>query len=66
MRRCDADGRRRRRGAIRALFAATRTLAVVDDGHLVRFGAALSTIEVRDACWLAVEAGRVDGEDAVA
>jgi hypothetical protein len=45
------------------LFAATRTLAVVDEGHLIRFGAALSTIEVRDACWLAVEAGRMDGED---
>jgi hypothetical protein len=59
----DADGRRRRRSAIRALFAATRTLAVVDEGHLIRFGAALSTIEVRDACWLAVEAGRMDGED---
>lgn len=59
----DADGRRRRRSAIRALFAATRTLAVVDDQHLIRFGAALSTTEVRDACWLAVEGGRVDGED---
>ena len=58
----DADGRRRRRTAIRALFAATRTLAVVDDAALVRFGAALFTTEVRDACWLAVEAGRVDGE----
>lgn len=58
----DADGRRRRRSAIRALFAATRALAVVDDTRLVRFGAALSTTEVRDACWLAVEAGRVDGE----
>jgi hypothetical protein len=59
----DADGHRRRRSAIRALFAATRSLALVDDQHLVRFGAALSTTEVRDACWLAVEAGRMDGED---
>ncbi len=58
----DAEGGRRRRSAIRALFAATRTLAVVDDQRLVRFGAALSTTEVRDACWLAVEGGRVDGE----
>ena len=58
----DIDGHRRRRRAVRALFAATRTLAVVQDADVVRFGAALSTIEVRDACWLAVEAGRLDGE----
>ena len=58
----DPDGSRWRRAAIRALFAATRTLAVLDDGQLVRFGAALVTNEVRDACWLAMEAGRIDGE----
>lgn len=58
----DQDGRRRRRSAIRALFAATRTLAVLDDDQLVRFGAALTTNEVRDACWLAMEAARIDGE----
>ena len=58
----EIDGRRRRRGAVRALFAASRTLAVLDDEQLVRFGAALITNEVRDACWLAIEAGRIDGE----
>jgi hypothetical protein len=52
----------RRRADIRALFAATRTLPVLDQAALTRFGAALVDIEVRDACWLAIEAKRIDDE----
>jgi hypothetical protein len=52
----------RRRSDIRSLFTATRALPMIDSGQTVRFGAALSDVEVRDACWLAIEAGRIDGE----
>ncbi len=35
--------------------------AAEDD--LIRFGAALATIPVRDAAWLAVDEGRLDGRE---
>ncbi|MEP6852592.1 MAG: DUF4192 domain-containing protein [bacterium] len=52
-----------RRSAVRALFAASRRLPLLEEEQLVRFGAALRDSEVRDACWLAIEGRRVDGED---
>lgn len=51
-----------RRSSVRALFAASRTLGVLDDRQLVRFGVALGDHDVRDACWLAIEGRRLDGE----
>ena len=55
-------GDRFHRGSVRALFSASRALLPADDAQVVRLGAALTDIAVRDACWLAVEAGRIDGE----
>lgn len=58
-----AGGRGRlHRSTMRALYAATRTLTLADDRQLSRFGAALTDVAIRDACWLAIEAGRLDGE----
>ncbi len=57
-----ARGAAIRRSSVRALFAASRTLAVLDDPQLVWFGAALGDHDVRDACWLAIEGRRLDGE----
>lgn len=56
-------GQRYQRGSVRALFAASRALMLADDAQVVRFGAALDDIRVRDACWLGVEGGRLDGEN---
>ncbi len=50
------------RSATRALRAASRTVTVVGNEALVRFGAALTDPEFRESCWLAIEAGRMDGE----
>ncbi len=50
------------RSATRALHAASRTLILVGDEPLLRFGAALTDPEFRQSCWLSIEAGRLDGE----
>jgi hypothetical protein len=55
-----------RRAVKRALFAEARrhdamTVPALADDTAVRFGVALRSIRVRDAVWLAVEAGRLDG-----
>lgn len=51
-----------RRAAVRRLFAAARTLPVLSESEVADLGVALRDIEVRDACWLAIERGRLDGE----
>lgn len=56
-----------RRSVIRALFAASRSHALdgpaADDplpaDQIARFAVALGDISVRDACWLALEGGRI-------
>jgi len=65
------------RAAVRALYAAARTLAatadagpsdaglsdeVLSDEVVARLGVALEVIGVRDAVWLAQDAGRLDGD----
>lgn len=50
------------RSATRALHAASRTLTLAGDEPLLRFGAALTDPGFRESCWLAIEAGRLDGE----
>ena len=50
------------RSAIRALFAASRRLGVLTAAETCRFGVALRRAAVRDACWLAVDERRIDGE----
>lgn len=63
------DGGRAGRSAKRALFAAARQAdqpgsgVAHSDENLVRFGAALATIAVRDAVWIAVDDGRLDGRE---
>jgi hypothetical protein len=62
----DGHMRRHRRSVIRALFAAARESAEpgwsgLDDAAVARFGAALPEIAVRDAVWMAVDDGRIDG-----
>jgi hypothetical protein len=57
---------RQNRSDVRALFAAARASDQpgsdpVDDAQLVRFGAALRRIPVRDAVWLGIDEGRIDG-----
>jgi hypothetical protein len=64
-----AAAAREDRGATRALFAAARARRIaegvgeqpapLDDSLLVRFGAALRSISVRDACWLAIDDARL-------
>ena len=54
---------RSRRSDIRAIFAATRVVTPIDDSRAIRFGSALGDMEVRDACWLAIDCGRIDGDD---
>lgn len=50
--------------AKRALFAAARrTERRWTDEETARFGEALSLYEIRDAVWLAIEDGRLDGRD---
>jgi hypothetical protein len=63
------DGGRTVRSAKRALFAAARRAdqpgggVAHSDEDLVRFGAALATIPVRDALWIAVDDRRLDGRE---
>lgn len=56
-----------RRSVIRAIFAAARLHSLDEPSaehrltvdQIARFGVALGDIEVRDACWLAMEGGRI-------
>ncbi len=57
----DAGGRYCRR-AVRQLYAAARQLPVLQDGDVARYGAMLTRADVRQACWLAIEHKRLDGE----
>jgi hypothetical protein len=62
----DATAHRRERSSKRALFAAARAAAEpawpgVTDEEAVRFGVALTELAVRDAVWMAVDDGRLDG-----
>jgi hypothetical protein len=62
----DGHGRRHDRSVKRALFAAARASdepcsSSVPDDDVARFGAALSEIAMRDALWMAVDDGRLDG-----
>ena len=63
----DGHARRQERGATRAIFAAARAVDAgegpVSDERAARFGVALSTLPVRDAVWLAVDAGRLGGRE---
>jgi Domain of unknown function (DUF4192) len=63
-----ADGpQRARRSDTRALFAAARRTdagsASPSEDEVVRFGAALTDIAVRDSLWLAVDDARLDGRE---
>jgi Domain of unknown function (DUF4192) len=53
---------RAERSAIRALFAASRRLGVLTAAETCHFGVALRRTAVRDACWLAVDERRIDGD----
>lgn len=61
------DATRRDRSDIRTLFATARALdepgtdELLDEQVLIRFAVALRRHEVRDAVWLGVDAGRIDG-----
>jgi hypothetical protein len=60
------QGERLKRSVKRALFAAARGSATAgwtgpDDPTVARFGAALADADVRDAVWMAVDDGRLDG-----
>lgn len=62
----DGDDSRRRRSAVRALFAAARASTdpmwiPPDDAETARHVAALGSVQVRDAVWMGVESGRIDG-----
>jgi hypothetical protein len=50
------------RSAVRSVFGATRRLGVLDDAQAAQQLVALADTAVRDACWLAVDEGRIDGE----
>ena len=50
------------RSAIRAIFAASRRLGVITAAETCRFGVALRRAAVRDACWLAIDERRIDGD----
>lgn len=52
-----------RSSTTRALYAATSRSTPAGDERALRFGAALTDVQLRDDCWLAIEAGRVDGEN---
>lgn len=52
-----------RSATTRALYAAARRSTPAGEERALRFGAALTDVQLRDDCWLAIEAGRVDGED---
>lgn len=47
--------------AKRAIFAAAQTDGPFDDEQLARFGAALQSLDVRDAAWLAMDEGDLTG-----
>jgi hypothetical protein len=56
------------RSVKRALFAAARAADAADrplptDAETARFGVALGAIEVRDAVWMAIDDGRLDGRE---
>jgi hypothetical protein len=60
------EHQRRERSIKRALFAAARASAeprwpVPDDQEVARFAVALAAVAFRDATWLAVDSGRIDG-----
>jgi hypothetical protein len=60
------QGMRRERSLKRALFAAARSASAPPDVRLsdeeaVRFGVGLSVTSLRDAVWLAIDGGRLDG-----
>lgn len=60
------EGERHRRRMKRALFAAARACddphrVPVTDDDAARFGAALAVTAIRDALWIAIDDGRVDG-----
>lgn len=60
------NGPRADRSVKRALFAAARESAQpqwtgIDDAGAARFGVALSAIPIRDAVWIAIDTGRLDG-----
>ena len=60
------EHQRRERGVKRALFAAARASVAPrwrppGDNELARFGVALAATTFRDAAWLAVDDGRLDG-----
>lgn len=60
------EGERARRAVIRQLFAAARSSDVsaasaLSAQQVVSFGVALDDLAVRDAVWLAVDDGRLDG-----
>lgn len=62
----DGAAPRRERATKRALFATARASSApgaepVGDEEVVRFGVALSSTPFRDAVWLAVDDGRLDG-----
>jgi hypothetical protein len=62
----EGHARRLERSVKRAMFAVARESAAVgwsgpDDATVARFGVALSGIAVRDAVWMAVDDGRLDG-----
>lgn len=61
------QARSSQRSAQRAIFAAAREASspgrsvAVSDDQVVRFGTALRSIPTRDAMWLAIDSGRLDG-----
>jgi hypothetical protein len=66
----NGSGLRQQRGVKRAIFAAARkadeTLPIIDNGagrmgELYRYAVGLTDIVVRDAVWVAVDHGRLDG-----
>jgi hypothetical protein len=61
----DGHAQRSERAVKRALFAAARASdngePPVSDERAARFGVALSSTSIRDAIWLAIDNGRIDG-----
>jgi hypothetical protein len=60
------EGERYERRVKRALFAAARACdapnhAPLKDEEVARFGSALAVISIRDALWMAIDDGRIDG-----
>ena len=66
----EGSGQRHDRSVKRAIFAAARAgdepgadVALIAVAHAARFGAALSRYPIRDAVWMAVDDGRIDGRE---